>query len=336
VVAGRHARPGRQLNALIFDGGLRLAQVPRPEPAGEALVRVRLAGICNTDLEVTRGYKGYRGILGHEFVGEVVESGDTRLLGRRVCGEINVGCGACSRCRSGNPGHCADRSVLGILNRDGAFAEYLRLPERNLHPISHALPDEAAVFAEPVAAAFEILEQVTVGEDDRIVVLGDGKLGLLCAQVLALTGARVDLAGHHDERRSLVAGAGVRWMEEREAQPGADLVIEATGSPLGFNRALSLVRPRGTLVLKSTVADPGAVDLNDIVVKEIVVVGSRCGPFPRAIAALEAGAVRVDTLISARYPLREGTRAMEHAARSGVLKVLLDPRAGQRSSAATS
>jgi threonine dehydrogenase-like Zn-dependent dehydrogenase len=215
--------------------------------------------------------------------------------------------------------------VLGIIERDGAFAEYLRLPETNLHLVPDTVSDEQAVFVEPLAAAFEILEQIPVGRDHRVTVLGDGKLGLLCAQVLARTGARVELAGHHAERRDRVSGYGITWMPSHDASSGADMVVEATGSAAGFEHALSLVRPRGTVVLKSTVAVPERVDLNPIVVNEINVVGSRCGPFPRAIRALENGEIDVEWMIDACYPLGKAADAMQRAAQRGSLKLLLNP-----------
>jgi threonine dehydrogenase-like Zn-dependent dehydrogenase len=321
-----NAGAGRQLIALVFDGALRVADVPRPASRDEALIRVRLAGICNTDLEIMRGYKGFRGVLGHEFVGEVVESADSALIGKRVCGEINIGCGDCRRCQTGMPGHCSRRTVLGIIGRDGAFAEYLRLPERNLHLVPDFVSDETAVFVEPLAAAFQILEQASVAPEDRVIILGDGKLGLLCAQVLARTGARVEIAGHHEERRAPVSRFDISWMQPEDVAPGADMVIEATGSPSGLGHALSLVRPGGTIVLKSTVAVPGSIGLNAVVVNEVRIIGSRCGPFPQAISALENGEVDVAWMIESRHALRDGVEAMHQAEQRGTLKVLLDPR----------
>lgn len=254
-----------------------------------------------------------------------MDSADRALIGRRVCGEINIGCGECARCRAGLPGHCESRTVLGLIGRDGAFAEYVRLPECNLHVVPDSISDESAVFVEPLAAAFEILEQVTVAPGDRAVVLGDGKLGLLCAQVLARAGAQVELAGHHEERAARAREYDIRWVEESAVRPGGDIVVEATGSASGFERAVSLVRPRGTIVLKSTIASRGAADLNTLVVNEISVIGSRCGPFPRAIRALETGEVAVEWMITARYPLSDGVEALQYAGQRGVLKVLLEP-----------
>ncbi len=315
------------MRALFFEQRLQLvADYPAPEPApGEALVRVRLAGVCNTDIELTRGYRQFRGVPGHEFVG-VVERAPygPAWEGRRVVGEINAACGDCPTCRAGRPTHCPHRTTLGIGGRDGAFAEYLTLPLVNLHPVPDSIPDEAAVFVEPLAAACEILEQVHVRPTDRVTVLGDGKLGLLCAQVLALTGCDLMLVGRHREKLAIAARRGIATTLEGETEPGADIVVEATGSPAGYAAARRLVRPRGTLVLKSTYHGTLEADLTGIVVDEITLVGSRCGPFPPAIRLLEKGLVDVLSLIQARYPLSEAGAAFEHAARRGSLKVLVD------------
>jgi len=314
------------LRALLFDGTLRFeAHAPRPPGGhGEALLRVRLAGICSTDLEITRGYKGFTGVLGHEFVGEVVESPDSRWCGQRVCGEINIGCGSCPLCRVGLRTHCERRTVLGILGYDGAFADYVALPLVNLHPVPSQITDDEAVFVEPLAAAFEILEQIGAPPRGRTVVLGDGKLGILCAQVLALAGADLLVVGKHPEKLSLLEDMGISTALLSDGPAEADLVVEATGSSGGLRAAMEMVRPRGTLVMKSTTADENAADLSPLVVKEITVIGSRCGPFPRAIDALVHEQVQVRPLIHARYPLEEGVAAMECAREPGVLKVLLD------------
>jgi threonine dehydrogenase-like Zn-dependent dehydrogenase len=292
---------------------------------GEALVQVHTAGICNTDLEITRGYQRFAGILGHEFAGEVVESDDPSWLGRRVCGEINISCGACDLCVAGLRTHCRRRTVLGILRRNGVFADFLALPVRNLHAIPDSVPDSEAVFVEPLAAAFEILEQVDILSSMRVLILGDGKLGLLCAQVIASTGADLLVLGQHPEKWSVLKSAGIPAALSDEATPkSADVVIEATGSSSGLEAALQSVQPRGTIVLKSTVAVPSSLDLAPLVVNEVTVVGSRCGPFERAIEALASRQVDVQSLISERYPLEDGVRAIERAAAPGVLKVLLD------------
>jgi threonine dehydrogenase-like Zn-dependent dehydrogenase len=315
------------MKALIFDGQLAFDSDARaPLPNGEALVRVRTAGICNTDLEITRGYMQFRGILGHEFIGEVVDAPDRSWVGRRVCGEINARCGHCRWCARGMSTHCEHRTVLGILGRSGAFAEYLTLPIANLHPVPENIPDEAAVFVEPLAAAYEILEQISVAAYDQVIVLGDGKLGLLCVQVLRGAGARVVLAGKHEAKLSLARNLGIDAMhvDDAAASTGVDVVVEATGSPAGFARALGLIRPRGIIVLKSTVANPLTIDMSRVVVNEITLVGSRCGPFSRAIAALAAGRIQVQPLISDRFPLQRGVDAFERAASPGVLKVLVE------------
>jgi threonine dehydrogenase-like Zn-dependent dehydrogenase len=320
------------MRALRFeDGRLRLADVPAPSREGEALVRVRLAGVCNTDLEIVRGYAGFRGTPGHEFVGTVERApGAEELEGRRVVGEINAGCGACDLCRARDPRHCPARTVLGIHGRDGAFAEYLQLPTVNLLPVPDELTDERAVFTEPLAAAVGITERVRIGAGERVAVVGDGKLGLLCAQALqALTGARVTLVGRHESKMEIARRRGVETSKSDELPASFarafDVTVEASGSPAGFETALRLLRPRGTLVLKSTFH--GATELNaaPVVVDEISIVGSRCGRFAPALELLTRGAVDVDGLVHEEFPLDEGVRAFERAAEPGVLKVLLRP-----------
>ncbi len=315
------------MRALRWDGAaLRLADdTPAPTPGPEdALVRVRLAGICRTDLEITRGYLGFRGTPGHEWVGEVVTAPDPALVGARVVGEINLACGACTACRAGLGRHCPTRRVTGIIGADGAFAEYLTVPVRNLHRVPNGLDDDAAVFAEPVAAAFEILEQVGDVAGRRAVVLGDGKLGCLAAQVLGDAGADVVLAGRHEAKLARARALGIATGDPR---PGADLVVDATGSPGGLGAALALVRPRGTIVLKTTVAAEHRLDLAAAVIHEVTIVGSRCGPFAPALDALATRRVLVTPLVDAIYALDEGPGAFAHAARPGTLKVLLDPAA---------
>lgn len=280
-----------------------------------------MAGICNTDLEIVRGYMGYEGTLGHEFVGEVVQ-GPPTLLGQRITGEINLACGHCPSCQKGQGRHCPNRSVLGILNHEGCFAEYVTLPAANLHPIPAQLPDELACFVEPVAAAFEILEQVPVSEGQPSLVLGDGKLGLLIAQVLHQRGLAVTVLGRHPSKLALAAAQGMNTTLE---PPGErfPLVVEATGSESGLKSALALTQPRGTLVLKSTYQGAITVDMSPLVIDEIALLGSRCGPFPPAIAALAAGRVDPLPLISQVVPLAQGPAAMAQAQQKGTLKVLL-------------
>ncbi len=291
-----------------------------------ARVRVQLAGVCNTDLEIAKGYMGFQGILGHEFVG-VVEEGPADWRGQRVVGEINFACGACESCRAGLGRHCPTRKVMGILEADGAFAEILEVPIANLHKVPEGVSERAAVFAEPLAAAFEILEQVEVDPNGHCVVLGDGKLGLLVAQVLATTGAHVLAVGRHPEKLALLTPAGVETCLDSDFKPeatSADLVVEATGSSRGFEQALQTTRPRGTLVLKSTVAERPALDLAPLVINEIQVVGSRCGPFEPALKALAEGSIRTESMVSDVYGLEKAAQGLERASEPGVLKVLLD------------
>jgi threonine dehydrogenase-like Zn-dependent dehydrogenase len=315
------------MEALHFDGAHLHHVAAHPEPSigeGQALVRVSLAGICSTDLQILAGYMGFSGIPGHEFVGEVA-AGPEEWIGRRVVGEINYACGRCPACRVGLSRHCPHRRVMGIVGADGAFAELLAVPVANLHAVPDGVPDEAAVFTEPLAAAFSILEQVAVGPGMRVIVLGDGRLGLLCAQVLAATGAPVTLVGKHAANLAVVAPHGATGVLLADWTPdaSADCVVEATGSPAGLELAMAAVRPRGMLVLKSTVAEPHSLSLAPLVINEVTVVGSRCGLFPPALAALDERTVTVTSLIDATYPLADGIAAVAHAARSGVRKVLL-------------
>ncbi|MAB79194.1 MAG: alcohol dehydrogenase [Planctomycetes bacterium] len=300
---------------------------PEPSRAGEVAVDVSLAGICATDLHLKRGYMGFSGVPGHEFCG-VAREGEFK--GRRVVGEINAGCGKCPACLKGLERHCPDRSVLGILRHAGAFAETLVLPEGNLHPIPEGLRDESAVFTEPLAAAFEIREQLDVDAFERRLVFGDGRLGLLCAQVLGLDGGEVSLIGRHPERSAHLP-ENVRHLGPAEPalfSERFDLVVEASGSPALLPRAMAATRPRGTLVLKTTAAVTADLDLAPLVVDEITLIGSRCGPFAPALEALATGRIVVTPWIDACMPLRDGPAAFELAARPGILKVLLDPREG--------
>ncbi|MDP3775878.1 MAG: alcohol dehydrogenase catalytic domain-containing protein [Gemmatimonadales bacterium] len=298
--------------------------MPVPEPPdGEALVRVLRAGICNTDLELVRGYYPYAGIPGHEFVG-VVENGPSALVGRRVVGEINAVCGECGACRAGRPTHCERRTVLGIVNRHGAFAEFLILPSANLHAVPDEVLTDAATFTEPLAAALEIQEQVTIRSKDRVVVVGDGKLGQLIAQTLSLTGCGLLVVGRHAAKLELLSARGIPTGTVEAVRPGAyDVAVECTGNPEGFALARQALRPRGTLVMKSTYSGALTFDASAVVVDEMTLVGSRCGPFAPALRLLAEGRVNVEPLIHARYPLGEGLAAFAHAKRSGVLKVLL-------------
>ena len=315
------------MRAVVWDGAdARVIEHAPPEPAAHtAVVRVRLAGICATDLQLLKGYMGFRGVLGHEFVG-TVESGPPEWRARRVVGEINFACGACTACAQGLGRHCPNRRVMGILNADGAFAEKVAVPVANLHAVPDGVTDDAAVFTEPLAAAFEILDQVDVPPATRSIVLGDGKLGLLVAQVLHQAGARVVVVGQHDDKLAIARRLGVDAVrvQEWDGTP-ADLVVEATGSATGFAAALAATRPRGTLVLKSTVAEPAPLNLAPLVINEVTVVGSRCGRFPPALHALEAVRVDVRPLVSHRFRLQDALAALQVAGSPGVLKVLLEP-----------
>lgn len=311
--------------AVLTETGLQMREDrPRPIPApGEALVRVLRAGICETDLQLMRGYMGFRGVLGHEFVG-IAETG--RSAGQRVVGEINCSCHACPTCLAGLPNHCPRRTVLGILGRDGAFAEYVALPERNLHAVPDNVSDDQAVFTEPLAAAFQIPAQIPGLADRRVVLLGDGRLGQLCAQVLQLAGASLHVVGKHPRKLALLANRGIEAVLKQDAEPdhSADIVVDCTGSATGVEDAFAWLRPRGTLVLKTTVAGTPPLSLAPIVIDEINVIGSRCGPFAPALQALAAGTVDVAPLIDGRFPLCEAPAAIEWTQRQAPLKILLD------------
>ncbi|MBI5305563.1 MAG: alcohol dehydrogenase catalytic domain-containing protein [Chloroflexi bacterium] len=307
------------MNALVFDGEIKLVRdYPTPHaPAGEARVRVLRAGICNTDIEIVKGYMGYRGVLGHEFVGVTDD-------GTRVVGEINAYCGECPTCLRGDPTHCPNRTTLGIVNRDGAFAEYLTLPTRILHRVPDLVSDAQAVFVEPLAAACEITERIHIHPTDRVAVIGDGKLGLLCAQVLALTGCDLLVVGRHASKLAILARRGIATTTDADAMRGAfDLVVDCAGHASGFELARKLLRPRGTLVLKSTFHGAQEMPFAPIVIDEISIIGSRCGPFAPALRLLEQRLVDVDSLSTAEYPLVRGVEAFERAVQPGVLKVQL-------------
>jgi threonine dehydrogenase-like Zn-dependent dehydrogenase len=293
------------------------------ERPGEVRIRVTRAGVCDTDLQLIRGYMRFQGVLGHEFVG-VAESGP--WSGRRVVGEINCSCHACATCRSGLPNHCPHRTVLGILGRDGAFAEYVVLPQRNLHLVPDHVSDDQAVFVEPLAAAFQIPSQVLLTPRMRVLVLGDGRLGQLCARVLALSRCRLTVIGKHPAKLALLRDCGIDAALRGEIVPdrSADVVVDATGSASGVEDAFGWLKPRGTLVLKTTIAGRPPLSLAAVVVDELHVIGSRCGPFPPAIAALADGTIDVEPLIQARYPLAQALQALDRANAQPVLKVLLE------------
>lgn len=314
------------MRALTYIDRLRL-ETSYPEPVrlpSEALLRVRVAGICATDLELIRGYMDFEGVLGHEFVAEVVEADTPALVGRRVVGEINCPCRECPTCAEGLTNHCPRRTVLGILERDGAFADYTTLPEACLHQIPEELDERVAVFAEPLAAALQVLEQAPVDGETTVCVLGDGKLGMLVAQVLHTTGCRLTVLGHHEDKLDILRARGIAASLVKEA-PGVryQVVVDATGLPEGLSQALGLVAPRGTVVLKTTVAGETTLTLAPVVIDEVTVVGSRCGPLDKAVEWLSGRRVEVEPLIEAAYPLSEGIEAFRHAARRGARKILL-------------
>ena len=312
----------------LKNGNVTLGEEPRPErPPGFALIRLLCGGICNTDLELRRGYYGFAGTPGHEFVGEVVEADHGELVGRRVVGEINLCCAQCEWCRRGMGRHCPQRTVLGIVRHPGAFRELLTLPERNLHVLPDSLATERAVFTEPLAAAYEILEQVQFPCRSEIAVLGDGKLGLLIAQVLAAYGHKVHQFGRHAEKLRIAAKAGVETEMAGGAMPEAayQWVVDATGSPEGLRGAVRMTRPRGTVIMKSTLHGMAPIDTAAVIVPEITLVGSRCGRFEPALKLLEHGLVNVDDLISERMRLADAPAAFDRAAERGCMKVLLAP-----------
>jgi threonine dehydrogenase-like Zn-dependent dehydrogenase len=318
------------MKALRFENGeLHLADIAAPLAEGEALVRVTMSGICNTDLEIVRGYAGFSGTIGHEFVGVVERAGDApHLLGKRVVGEINAGCGKCELCLKGDPRHCPNRTVLGIVGRDGAHAEFLNLPSRNLLEVPDSVSDEKAVFAEPLAAAFGITEQLQPRAEDKIAVIGDGKLGNLCAQALAIVSHNVTLIGKHKEKLAVVGKRGIETLllpEAEKIRRGFDIVVEASGSESGFGLALDLLKPRGKLVLKSTFSGEPKWAAWRVVVDEITIIGSRCGRFAPALDILKNDLVDVESLISEEFSLAAGIKAMDRAAEKGVMKVILKP-----------
>jgi threonine dehydrogenase-like Zn-dependent dehydrogenase len=316
------------MKALVFDGGkldLRQVQNPFPSPE-EALIKVLKAGICNTDLEIVKGYMPFSGILGHEFVGLVLDAPDNRWIGQRVVGEINLFCGTCDLCARGETKHCPSRQVLGIAGKNGAFAEYLTLPTQNLHILPETVSTKSGVFTEPLAAALQVLEQVRLVRDDRILVLGDGKLGLLIARVLALYTASVFCVGKHKRNLGLLRKSGIHTCMKGEIlESGFPLVIEATGNEEGLKTALQMVMPGGIVVLKSTYRGASCFDVSKVVVNEIHLIGSRCGPFPEAIKLLEDKKIEVEDIIDGDFPLGHALKAFDLTGRPGTLKVLLTP-----------
>ena len=317
------------MKALVYKkrSGVRFVEdYPTPKPArGEALIRVRLAGVCDTDIEITRGYMDYEGVLGHEFVGEIHDCADRSLVGVRVVGEINCPCGKCALCKAGLGNHCATRSVLGIFKRDGCFAEFLTLPTKNLYPIPDNVSDEAAVFVEPLAAALRIEEQIEIDRNDEIAVLGDGKLGLLAAMALgAEHKKRVRIFGHHRANMELLQNYDVQTaLADDAGKERFDVVVDCTGNAAGFRQAMAMTRPQGILVLKSTFASSDPLNLAPLVIDEITLVGSRCGPFAPALKALEKGTIDPRPMISRMFDIERGETALAFAQQKGSLKVLI-------------
>jgi threonine dehydrogenase-like Zn-dependent dehydrogenase len=302
-----------------------LRDIAQPTKPSEALIKIRKAGICSTDLELVKGYYPYTGVPGHEFVGEVVGAPDKSWIGQRVVGEINAVCGKCEACLNGRRTHCENRTVLGIANRHGVFAEYTTLPLENLYRVPDSVPDEMAVFTEPLAAALEIQQQIQIKPTDRVLLVGAGRLGQLIAQTLALTGCDLHVLARHPYQQNLLTARGIRLITEAEIQPRKwDIVVEATGSPAGFNLARKAIRPRGTLVMKSTYKGEMNVNFSSIVVDEINIIGSRCGPFAPALRLMEKREVDPYVLIAEQYKLKDALTAFEKAAQAGVLKILLE------------
>ncbi len=316
------------MRGLWFDGEkvIYREDLPLPRKEGEALIRILYAGICNTDKEIVRGYHNFQGVLGHEFVGVVEDAPDNKLVGKRVVGEINVGCGKCKYCLSGLERHCPSRTVLGILKRDGVFAEYTTLPPANLHILPHEIEDVEGVFAEPLAAAFEIPEMVHIEPNEEVLIFGDGKLGLLISQVMKLYAKRVILVGKHKNKLELARRWEVEGIELSDAEGLGKFpyVIEATGTQSGFEMAVSHTLPRGHLILKSTTAKGATLNLSPVVVDEISVVGTRCGPFEPAINALKRGLVDVKEMITGIYPLERYREAFSKNDEKESIKIIFE------------
>ena len=316
------------MKATYFDGKQIILDENFPDPqSDETLVRVNLAGICGTDLEILDGYMEYTGILGHEFVGTVEKSRNPTMVGKRVVGEINAGCGKCNSCMNGMQRHCPSRTVLGILKRDGAFAEFLSLPEKNLHVIPDSISNEQAVFVEPLAAAFEIKEQVSLKPEWNVAVVGDGRLAQLIIQVIKLTCSNITCFGKHESKLEGLVQSGIKIKIGIESTDEKlfDLVVEATGSNSGFVDTMKLVKPRGIVILKSTIASRENLDLTPTIINEITLIGSRCGLFKPAIDALASGIISVNSMIDSTFPLEKFEDAIVYAKKPNTLKVFLKP-----------
>lgn len=315
------------MKVLYYDGQLSIREIETPSPKkNEALIKILLAGICQTDIEITRGYMNFAGIPGHEFVGKVEACANKKWIGKKVVGEINMACEECSFCKEGMQNHCSERTVLGIQGKDGTFAEYITLPLKNLYEVPPSVKDDEAVFVEPLAAACRILEQVTIKKNARVLVLGDGKLGLLIGQILSQTKCTLLCAGKHPEKLSFLSSLGIPTQMEKEVKEKVfDFVIEATGNPEGIKKALDLILPEGTIILKSTYHGSNETEIVRVVVDEIKLIGSRCGPFNQAIHLLKEKHVTVSPLISKIFPLNEASEAFIHASLPDVVKVLIRP-----------
>lgn len=318
------------MKAIVFDKKLKFHKDhPVPEPSeNEALIKISMTGICNTDIEITKGYTGFKGVIGHEFVGivEKINGKDRSLLGKRIVGEINCGCGKCEYCKKGLKNHCPDRKVLGIVNKDGAMAEYITLPLENIHIVPDSISDEEAVFIEPLAAAFEITRQVKIGADDKILIMGDGKLGLLISLALHISHQNLILTGRHENKLQIAKDKGIETIlfNKLSIKKDYDIVVDATGSAEGFEAALKLVKPRGIIILKSTVAAKKEMNLSTVVVDEITVIGSRCGPFEPALDALSKRLIDVKPLITEIFPFDKAREAFERAISKDALKNIID------------
>lgn len=313
------------MKALYFDGRITLADIPIPEAKkGEALVKVKKAGICRTDLEIIKGYMNFKGILGHEFMGVVEKSASNVFHGKRVVGEINIGCDQCSWCITNLSRHCPHRKVLGISGKDGVFAEYVTLPEKNLHLLPDSVSDEDGVFVEPLAAALEIEEQIQIKPEDSVAIIGDGRLGQLVAQLMRLRGCPLLVIGKHKDKLRLLQVLGITTILTKEKiKEKFEVIIECSGSIEGLKLALKLIKPRGRIVLKSTINQPYRLDLTEAVINEVRLIGSRCGPFPPAINLLARGLIKVQSLISARFSLTQGLDALEFARQKKGIKIIL-------------
>lgn len=310
------------MKAIFYDKKLELRDIPKPIiKKGESLIKVLLAGICKTDIEITKGYMNFKGVIGHEFVGMVEEG---KLKGKKVVGEINIGCGVCDFCKKGLSRHCVNRSVLGIYKRDGAFAEYITLPDANIYSVPNNISDLEAVFTEPVAASLEILEQIKITPDSRTAVVGDGRIGQIIAQVIKLTGCYIKVYGKNKKKLELLEKLNINTdILCENIKNKYDFVVECSGNPKGFETALNLVKPRGKIILKSTFAAPLKFAASKVVVGEITILGSRCGRFQPALRLLANRLIKVDYLVSKVFPVEEYVNAFKYVKKKDTLKVLL-------------